>query len=206
LLDAAVHYKIKKFVYISTDEIYGSIAQGSFSESDNFNPSSPYSASKAAAELLVLSYSKTYGLKFNITRSSNNYGPRQNKEKLIPNFIDLLMGSKPMRLYGDGLNVRDWIYVEDNCDAIYKILCGGRINQIYNISSGEEISNLSIAKKLLELFKVDDSYIEFVADRPGHDFRYSISSKKIKDELGYHPKVKFDSGILKTIAWYGIES
>lgn len=202
LLDAARKFNIKKFLYVSTDEIYGSIQSGSFTESDNYNPSSPYSASKAAAEMLVLAYGTTYGLKYNISRCSNNYGPRQHNEKLIPNFIDLLNSLKPVNLYGNGLNIRDWIYVDDHCEALYKILLSGRDRQIYNVSGTEEFSNLEITRKLLDLVGLDDGFINFVNDRPGHDFRYSISADKIANELNFQPKTKFNDGLKKTLLWY----
>lgn len=202
LLEATREHSIKKFLYVSTDEVYGSIHSGSFIESDNYNPSSPYSASKAAAEMLVLAYGKTYGINFNISRCSNNYGPRQHKEKLIPCFIDLLKNSKPVKLYGTGLNVRDWIYVDDHCEALYKILQHGADKQIYNISGLQEFSNLEIAEKLVNAIGVSRDLIQFVEDRPGHDFRYSVSSEKISTELGFFPKVSFEEGIQKTLNWY----
>jgi dTDP-glucose 4,6-dehydratase len=162
LLDSAKMYGIKKFLYISTDEIYGSILEGSFVENDNFNPSSPYSASKAAGELLVISYGTTFGINYNISRCSNNYGPRQNKEKLIPHFIDMLQNLKPVPLYGNGLNIRDWIYVEDHCEAIYKILMSGENSQIYNVSGSEELSNIEVTEKLLGLMGLDKNMINYV--------------------------------------------
>lgn len=202
LLDSAKMYGIKKFLYISTDEIYGSILEGSFVENDNFNPSSPYSASKAAGELLVISYGTTFGINYNISRCSNNYGPRQNKEKLIPHFIDMLQNLKPVPLYGNGLNVRDWIYVEDHCEAIYRILMAGENSQIYNVSGSEELSNIEVTEKLLGLMGLDKNMINYVEDRPGHDFRYSISADKIKNDLGFIAKTNFNDGIQKTLEWY----
>ena len=202
LLDSSKMHGIKKFLYISTDEIYGSILEGSFAENDNFNPSSPYSASKAAGELLVISYGTTFGINYNISRCSNNYGPRQNKEKLIPHFIDMLQNLKPVPLYGNGLNVRDWIYVEDHCEAIYKILMSGENSQIYNVSGSEELSNIEVTEKLLELMGFDKNMINYVEDRPGHDFRYSISADKIKNDLGFIAKTNFNDGIRKTLEWY----
>jgi len=202
LLEAAREYSIKKFLYVSTDEVYGSIDSGSFIESDNYSPSSPYSASKAAGEMLVMAYGKTFGLNYNISRCSNNYGPRQHKEKLIPCFIDLLKNSKPVRLYGDGLNVRDWIYVDDHCEALYRILQNGLNQQVYNVSSSEELSNLEITELLVTAMGVSRDLIQYVEDRPGHDFRYSISSKKIFADLGFSPKVTFEEGIQKTLKWY----
>jgi len=202
LLEAAREYSIKKFLYVSTDEVYGSIDSGSFIESDNYSPSSPYSASKAAGEMLVMAYGKTFGLNYNISRCSNNYGPRQHKEKLIPCFIDLLKNSKPVRLYGDGLNVRDWIYVDDHCEALYRILQNGLNQQVYNVSSSEELSNLEITELLVTAMGVSRDLIQYVEDRPGHDFRYSISSKKIFADLGFSPKVTFEEGIQATLKWY----
>ena len=202
LLDSAKMFGIKKFLYISTDEIYGSILEGSFVENSNFNPSSPYSASKAAGELLVISYGTTFGINYNISRCSNNYGPRQNKEKLIPHFIDMLQNLRPVPLYGNGLNVRDWIYVEDHCEAIYKILMSGENSQIYNVSGSEELSNIEVTEKLLGLMGLDKNMINYVKDRPGHDFRYSISADKIKNDLGFIAKTNFNDGIRKTLEWY----
>ena len=202
LLDCARMYGVKKFLYISTDEIYGSILEGSFAETDNFNPSSPYSASKAAGELLVISYGTTFDIKYNISRCSNNYGPRQNNEKLIPHFIDKLQNLKPVPLYGNGLNVRDWIYVEDHCEAIYKILTAGENRQIYNVSSSEELSNMEVTEKLLKLMGLDKDMINYVEDRLGHDFRYSISANKIKNNLGFTTKTNFSDGLQKTLEWY----
>ena len=202
LLEAAREYSVKKFLYVSTDEVYGSIDSGSFVESDNYNPSSPYSASKAAAEMLVMAYGKTFGINFNISRCSNNYGPRQHREKLIPCFIDLLKNSKPVKLYGTGLNVRDWIYVDDHCEALYRILISGVDKQIYNISTSEELSNLEITEILVKEMGVSRDLIQYVEDRPGHDFRYSISSEKIFVDLGFLPKVTFEEGIKKTLNWY----
>jgi dTDP-glucose 4,6-dehydratase len=202
LLDSAKMYGIKKFLYISTDEIYGSILEGSFVENDNFNPSSPYSASKAAGELLVISYGTTFDINYNISRCSNNYGPRQNKEKLIPHFIDMLQNLKPVPLYGNGLNIRDWIYVEDHCEAIYRILMSGESSQIYNVSGSEELSNIEVTEKLLGLMGLDKNMINYVEDRPGHDFRYSISADKIKNDLGFIAKTNFNDGIRKTLEWY----
>jgi dTDP-glucose 4,6-dehydratase len=202
LLEAAREHSIKKFLYVSTDEVYGSIDSGTFVESDNYNPSSPYSASKAAAEMLVMAYGKTFGLNFNISRCSNNYGPRQHREKLIPCFIDLLQNSKPVKLYGTGLNIRDWIYVDDHCEALYRILKNGADKQIYNISSSEELSNLEITEILVNAMGVSRDLIQYVKDRPGHDFRYSISSEKIFTDLGFLPKVTFEEGIKKTLSWY----
>jgi len=202
LLDSAKMYGIKKILYISTDEIYGSILEGSFVENDNFNPSSPYSASKAAGELLVISYGTTFGINYNISRCSNNYGPRQNKEKLIPHFIDMLQNLKPVPLYGNGLNIRDWIYVEDHCEAIYKILMSGENGQIYNVSGSEELSNIEVTEKLLGLMGLDKNMINYVEDRPGHDFRYSLSADKIKNDLGFIAKTNFNDGIRKTLEWY----
>lgn len=202
LLDASILYKIKKFIYISTDEVYGSINSGSFTESAGLNPSSPYSASKAAGELLVNSYGKTFGLEYNITRSSNNYGPRQNAEKLIPNFINLLLKSKPVTLYGDGNNIRDWIYVEDNCEAIYKILKNGKNAEVYNIGGDNEHTNTDIAKELIKIIGVDESFISYIPDRLGHDRRYSVNSTKIQKDLGFIPKKDFTTGIMETVNWY----
>lgn len=202
LLDASILYDIKKFIYVSTDEVYGSISSGSFVETDILNPSSPYSASKAAGELLVNSYGKTFGLNYNITRCSNNYGPRQNHEKLIPCFINLISMAKPLPLYGDGKNIRNWIYVDDHCEAIFEIIKNGKNSEIFNIGGSNEFTNLEIAEKLIKFFGADKSLISFVADRKGHDLRYSISSSKISTDLNFVAKTDFLVGLENTIQWY----
>jgi len=201
LLEKALEYKIKKFVHVSTDEVYGSIEKGSFKETDALNPSSPYAASKAGSDLLARSYFLTHKLPVVITRSSNNFGPYQYPEKLIPLFIINAMQNKPLPVYGDGMNVRDWLYVVDNCEAIDLILHKGMDGEIYNIGGGNEKKNLDITKVILKELDKPDSLIKFVEDRPGHDRRYSIDCTKIK-KLGWKPRNKFDDALKKTIEWY----
>ena len=201
LLDAAKKHKVKKFVQVSTDEVYGSILEGSWDEDQPLLPNSPYSASKAAADLLVRAYFVTHGLNVNITRCSNNFGPRQDPEKLIPNFILKLTQGLKVPVYGDGLNVRDWLYVEDHCKGIYLALTKGISGEIYNIGGGTELTNIGLTKKLLALMGKDDSYIDYVEDRLGHDRRYSVNSSKIEN-LGYKPSVAFDNNLKSTLDWY----
>lgn len=201
LLEAARKFHLKKFVQISTDEVYGSITAGSFVESDPLNPSSPYSASKAGADLLARAYYTTFGLPVSITRSSNNFGPYQYPEKLIPYFILLALREERLPVYGSGLNVRDWLYVKDNCAAIDLILQKGLPGEFYNIGGGNELTNLEITKKILSQLKKPDSLILHVTDRLGHDFRYSIDSRRIFD-LGWRPKKSFEEALSETIEWY----
>jgi len=201
LLESAKKLKIKKFLHISTDEVYGSIKKGSFKETSPLSPSSPYSASKAGADHLVLSYYKTYKVPILITRSSNNYGPYQFPEKVIPVFIISALKNKKLPVYAKGENKRDWIFVLDNCKAIEKVFKKGKIGEIYNIASGYEIKNIKLAKKILKILNKPFSLIKHVKDRPGHDFRYSIKTDKIK-KLGWKPEIKFDEGLQKTINWY----
>ncbi len=203
LLDMVRKYEIKKYIQISTDEVYGELgAQGCFEETTPINPSSPYSATKASGDILALSYFKTYKLPIIVTRCSNNYGPNQFVEKLIPFFISKLLKNEKIPLYGDGKNVRDWIYVYDHCSALDLVLHKGRVGEIYNIGANCEKSNVEIAQILLKALGKDDSYIEYVKDRPGHDRRYAISNKKIKAELGWRPQKSFEEGIKQTIDWY----
>jgi len=201
LLEAARCNKISRFVHIGTDEEYGSIQKGSFKESDILNPSSPYSSSKASASLLVLSYFKTYKLPVVVTRSSNNFGSYQYPEKLIPLFVTNLLENKKVPIYGNGKQVRDWLYVLDNCAGIDYVLHHGQIGEIYNIGSSNEKTNLEITKIILKQLGMDESSIEYVKDRPGHDQRYSLDSSKLQ-KLGWHPKYKFEEAMNKTIQWY----
>ncbi len=201
LLEASRKFGVDRYVQISTDEVYGSIAKGSFRETDPLNPSSPYSASKAAADMIVNSYHVTYGLPTFITRSSNNFGPYQYPEKLIPLAITNLLRGKKVPVYGDGLNVRDWIYVLDNCEAIDLIVHKGKPGEIYNVGGGNEKTNLEVVRLLISHIGLDDSYIEFVGDRPGHDRRYSLDSTKVK-KLGWKPGYIFEKAIAETIDWY----
>jgi dTDP-glucose 4,6-dehydratase len=199
LLETAKKYKPSRIIYIGTDEEYGSIKKGSFSETDPLNPSSPYSSSKAAASLLSLAYFKTYNLPVIITRSTNNFGAFQMPEKFIPRLLTNAILGKDLPIYGTGKNVRDWIYVDDNCRAIDLVLHKGKIGEIYNIGAGNEKTNIEIAKEIQKRFP--DSEIKFVADRPGHDFRYSLNCSKIK-KLGFKPKHSFEEALKKTIDWY----
>ena len=202
LLDAALENEVEKFVHISTDEVYGSIKSGSFKETDRLEPNSPYSASKAAAEMFARAYFATNGLPVVITRSSNNYGPHQFPEKLIPLFITNLLRGKKVPVYGTGLNVRDWLYVDDNCEGIEAALLKGKPGEIYNIGGGEERTNLDLTKMLLKHLKKSEDHIQFVEDRKGHDFRYSLDCKKIRKELGWKPKVNLEKGLKLTVDWY----
>lgn len=201
LLDAARKFNIKKFIQISTDEVYGSIDKGSFKENDCLNPNSPYASSKAAADLMVKAFNKTFGVPAIIIRSTNNFGPFQYPEKLIPLFITNLLENKKVPLYGKGKNVRDWIYVQDNCEAIYSILKNGKISEIYNVAGGNEKQNIEITKLILKYLKKSESLIEYVKDRPGHDFRYSLDCTKLK-KLGWIPKLGFEDAMKQTIDWY----
>lgn len=201
LLESAKKHKVKKFLQISTDECYGSVEKGKSKETDPLLPNSPYAASKTAADLMAYAYFKTFNLPILITRSSNNYGPYQYPEKLIPLFITNILENKKVPLYGDGRNVRDWIYVLDNCSGIDIVLHKGKIGEIYNIGGGNEKTNIEITKIILRELGKDESWIEYVEDRPGHDFRYALDSSKIK-ELGWQPKYEFKEAIRKTIYWY----
>ena len=192
----------KKMIQISTDEVFGSLQNGSATEESRFNPTNPYAATKASAELLVNSYFTTYNSNVIITRCTNNYGPRQFPEKLIPKTILLADQNKKIPIYGNGKNIRDWIFVEDHCNAIFKILTNGKSGESYNISASNEIDNIAIVKKILSLMNKSEDLIEFVEDRPGHDFRYSMDSQKIKKELNWQTKVNFEEGIKKTVNWY----
>jgi dTDP-glucose 4,6-dehydratase len=201
LLDAARNSDIEKFVHISTDEVYGSTEKESFKENDSLQPSSPYSASKAAGDLMTLAFYKTYGLPTTITRSSNNFGPYQHLEKLIPKMIIRALHSKTLPLYGDGQQVRDWLYVMDNCEAIDTVLRKGKAGEAYNIASGNEYKNIQIAKLILQTLKKPESLITFVQDRPGHDRRYSLDTSKIRN-LGWRPKHMFEEALRETVEWY----
>ena len=201
ILDIITKQK-KRLVQISTDEVFGSLKSGTASEKSVFNPSSPYAATKAAAELLINSYSKTYNSDVIITRCTNNYGPRQYAEKLIPKTIILAKLNKKIPIYGKGTNIRDWIHVDDHCNGVLIAFLKGKSGESYNISKNNEINNLVIVKKILELMNKSEDLIEFVEDRPGHDFRYSMSSEKISKELGWKSKVDFEKGIQDTINWY----
>ena len=201
ILDIITKQK-KRMIQISTDEVFGSLATGTADEYSKFNPSSPYAATKAAAELLINSYSVTFSSDVIITRCTNNYGPRQFPEKLIPKTIILANHNKKIPIYGNGTNVRDWIYVDDHCDAVLLALLKGKRGESYNISANNEIDNITIVKQILEMMNKSEDLIEFVEDRPGHDFRYSMDSTKISNELGWKTKSNFKDGLEKTIQWY----
>ena len=201
LLEASKINNVTKFLQISTDEVYGSSKERQFKETDILLPNNPYSSSKAGAELLARAYHKTFGLPILITRSSNNFGPYQFPEKLISFFITNLLDNKKVPLHGNGLNIRDWIYVLDNCAGINTVLHHGKIGEIYNIGGGNEKTNIEITKIILRELGKDKSFIEYVEDRPGNDLRYSLDSTKIK-ELGWEPKHNFEDAILETIEWY----
>jgi dTDP-glucose 4,6-dehydratase len=201
LLDSAKKHAVQKFIQVSTDEVYGSIDIGSWDETFPLKPNSPYSASKAAADLLAQAYFVTHGLNVSITRCSNNFGPKQDHEKLIPNFISKLRNGLKVPVYGDGKNVRDWLYVEDHCEGIYVALTSGFPGEVYNIGGGTEMTNLELTQKLLMIMGKSNDHIEYVIDRPGHDRRYSIDSRKI-ESLGYTPKHTFDDRLERTVEWY----
>jgi dTDP-glucose 4,6-dehydratase len=202
LLESALKFKTNRFIQISTDEVYGTLAKGFFTESSPFLPNSPYSASKASADLLVRSYFKTFNLPALITRSTNNYGPYQFPEKFIPLFISNALSDQELPLYGDGLYVRDWLYVEDHCKALDLVLHNGKIGEIYNISGGQEKTNLEITELILKKLNKPKSLIKHVKDRPAHDRRYALDSSKIKKDLGWKPDFSFEEGIAKTVDWY----
>ena len=192
-----------KFIQISTDEVYGSLGEtGLFTEETPLAPNSPYSASKTSADLMVRAYYETYGMPVNITRCSNNYGPYQHTEKLIPLMITNCKANKKLPLYGDGMQVRDWLYVEDHCSAIDTVLHKGKIGEVYNIGGNNEKANREIVKLVIDRLNKSEELIEYVADRPGHDRRYAIDNSKITRELGWQPKYTFEEGIEKTINWY----
>ena len=202
LLDAALRHGTEKFVHVSTDEVYGSIETGSWAEDHLLEPNSPYAASKAGSDLIARSYHRTHGLHVCITRCSNNYGPYHFPEKVIPLFVTNLIDGKPVPLYGDGRNVRDWLHVDDHCRGLALVLAGGRAGEIYNIGGGTELSNLELTQLLLDATGRDDSFVERVADRKGHDLRYSVDITKITDELGYRPEVPFAEGLADVVSWY----
>ena len=201
ILDIITKQK-KRMIQISTDEVFGSLSKETATENSKFNPSSPYAATKASAELLVNSYSITHNSDVIITRCTNNYGPHQFPEKLIPKIILLANQDKKIPIYGNGKNIRDWIHVDDHCEAVFSVLNNGKKGESYNISANNEIDNLTIVKKILEIMGKKEDLIEFVEDRPGHDFRYSMSSKKISKELNWKTKYTFDKGLEDTINWY----
>ncbi|GAB6991377.1 dTDP-glucose 4,6-dehydratase [Paenibacillus pini] len=203
LLDAAKKYGVTKFVQVSTDEVYGTLGEtGLFTEETPLTPNSPYSASKAGGDLLVRAYHETFGLPINITRCSNNYGPYQFPEKLIPLIISRALSDQALPIYGDGLNIRDWLYVEDHCSAIDLVIHQGRIGEVYNIGGNNERTNLHIVKTILQELNKPEALMTYVKDRLGHDRRYGIDPTKITQELGWKPKHHFETGIKETIQWY----
>ncbi|WP_258297623.1 dTDP-glucose 4,6-dehydratase [Paenibacillus peoriae] len=203
LLDAAKKYNVTKFVQVSTDEVYGSLGEtGLFTEETPLQPNSPYSASKAGGDLLVRAYHETFGLPVNITRCSNNYGPYQFPEKLIPLMISRALSDQQLPIYGDGLNIRDWLYVEDHCSAIDLVIHQGKLGEVYNIGGNNERTNVHIVKTVLEELGKPEALISYVQDRPGHDRRYGIDPTKTMNELGWKPKHSFETGIKETIRWY----
>jgi dTDP-glucose 4,6-dehydratase len=201
-LQAAVDAGVGKFVHVSTDEVYGSIDHGSWDESQLLEPNSPYSASKAGSDLIARAYGRTFGLDVSITRCSNNYGPHQFPEKVIPLFVTNLIDGLAVPLYGDGRNVRDWLHVDDHCRAINLVLTKGRAGETYNIGGGTELTNAELAARLVASMGASPEAIVRVPDRKGHDLRYSVDITKIADELGYAPEVGFEGGLADTIAWY----
>ncbi|GAB6409002.1 dTDP-glucose 4,6-dehydratase [Bacillus cereus] len=203
LLDAAKNAKIKKYLQVSTDEVYGTLGDtGYFTEETPLASNSPYSSSKAGAYLLVRAYHETFGLPVNITRCSNNYGPFHFPEKLIPLMIINALNNKQLPVYGDGLNVRDWLHVEDHCQAIDLVLHKGKNGEVYNVGGNNERTNIEIVKTILKALDKPESLIQYVTDRPGHDRRYAIDATKLREELGWSPKYNFDTGIKQTINWY----
>ncbi|MFD5248568.1 dTDP-glucose 4,6-dehydratase [Amycolatopsis sp. NPDC058340] len=202
LLQAALEAEVGKFVHVSTDEVYGSIEEGSWAEDHALEPNSPYSASKASSDLLARSFFRTHGLPVCVTRCSNNYGPYQFPEKVIPLFVTNLLDGKKVPLYGDGLNVRDWLHVDDHCHGIQLVADGGRPGEVYNIGGGTELTNRELTERLLTAVGADWESVEPVEDRKGHDRRYSVDITKISEELGYAPRQSFEDGLAETVAWY----
>lgn len=203
LLNLSIKYDVEKFIHISTDEVYGSIEDGYFTEQSNYSPRNPYSASKAASDHFVMAYHNTYGLPVVITNCSNNYGPRQYCEKMIPKAITNLLNGKRVSVYGDGKQVRDWLYVQDHCEALISVWLNGRNGQKYNIGGECEVRNIDLVRMILDYMNMKEDMIEYVEDRPGHDQRYSTDITKIRHELKWSPKVSLNEGLEKTIEWYG---
>ena len=204
LLELSVMYKVEKFHHISTDEVYGALGYDDppFTEETPYNPQNPYSASKAASDHFVTAFGNTYGLPVVITNCSNNYGPRQNKEKLIPKTINNILQGKKIPVYAQGQNIRDWIYVEDHCRAILEVWYGGGVGQKYNIGGECEVKNIDLVKTIIRLMNASEDLIEYVEDRPGHDLRYAIDNAKIKKTVAFKPQHTLEEGLLKTINWY----
>ena len=204
LLELSVMYKVEKFHHISTDEVYGALGYDDppFTEETPYNPQNPYSASKAASDHFVTAFGNTYGLPILLTNCSNNYGPRQNKEKLIPKTINNILEGKKIPVYAQGQNIRDWIYVEDHCQAILEIFNNGKVGEKYNIGGECEVANIDLVKTIIRLMGASEDLIEFVDDRPGHDLRYAIDNAKIIETINWHPSNTLEEGLLKTINWY----
>ncbi|MGV9279473.1 dTDP-glucose 4,6-dehydratase [Streptomyces sp. NPDC003730] len=202
LLDAALRHGVEPFVHVSTDEVYGSVESGSAAEDHPLRPSSPYSASKASGDLLALSYHRTHGLDVRVTRCSNNYGPHQFPEKLVPLFVTHLLDGRRVPLYGDGRHVRDWLHVDDHCRGVDLVRTGGRAGEVYNLGGGTELSNRDLTALLLDACGAGPERVVHVADRKGHDVRYSVDWSKAREELGYRPRRDFAAGLAETVAWY----
>ena len=203
LLDLAKKHGINRYLQVSTDEVYGSIPAGSWEEDEPLKPNSPYSASKAGADLLVLAYGKTYGMNVGITRCCNNYGLRQYPEKIIPLFVSNLIDGKRVPIYGNGNQIREWIHVDDHCRGVFAVLHNGNPGEVYNIAGTDEFQNIELARKIIAYFgKTEDEAFEFVADRKGHDIRYSLTGNKIRKYLDIEPKIDFETGLKDTIDWY----
>jgi dTDP-glucose 4,6-dehydratase len=203
LLDLAKKYSVKRYLQVSTDEVYGAIPEGSWEEDEPLKPNSPYSASKAGADLLVIAYGKTYGMNVGITRCCNNYGLRQFPEKIIPLFVSNLIDGKRVPIYGDGNQIREWIHVDDHCRGVFAVLEYGKPGEIYNIAGTDEFRNIELARKIISFFgKSEAEAFEFVADRKGHDIRYSLTGNKSRTELGVEPQIDFETGLRETIEWY----
>jgi len=202
LLNLSLKYEVQKFVHISTDEIYGSIEEGYFTENSNYSPRNPYSASKAASDHFVMAYHNTYGLPAVITNCSNNYGPRQHSEKFIPTIIHKLFSGEKIPVYGDGKQIRDWLYVQDHCEALCEVWLKGRTGQKYNIGGECEVENINLVRMILDRMNMKEDMIEYVKDRPGHDRRYSTDITKIRHEIKWSPRFTLEEGLDKTIEWY----
>ncbi|MFI1830880.1 dTDP-glucose 4,6-dehydratase [Streptomyces sp. NPDC020412] len=202
LLDAALRHGVERFVHVSTDEVYGSVVSGASTEEDPLDPNSPYAASKASSDLIALAYFRTHGLDVRVTRCSNNYGPRQFPEKVVPLFVTRLLDGGRVPLYGDGLNVRDWLHVTDHCRAVELVRTGGRAGEVYNVDGGVELTNRDLTERLLAACGREWDSVDFVTDRKGHDRRYAIDGGKLRRELGYRPVVDFDDGLASTVDWY----
>ncbi|MBE1496790.1 dTDP-glucose 4,6-dehydratase [Amycolatopsis lexingtonensis] len=202
VLQACLDARVARVVHVSTDEVYGSIDDGAWTEDSPLLPNSPYAASKAASDLVARAYWRTHGLDVSITRCCNNYGPRQHPEKVIPRFVTSLLQDRPVPLYGDGRNVREWLHVDDHCRAVHAVLTGGRAGAVYHVGGGTGLSNLELTRRLLELCGAGERLVRRVPDRKGHDRRYALDDSRIRTELGWAPRVPFDDGLAATVAWY----